>query len=133
MKNLDFGGDFGGKNNTRKCYVADVTIRLNKGSMLANGGNREAVVFRFYNDAWRKIVNKGEHMVFAYDEKDNRIYYKEASAIDGYKLVRNGKSNITSVTKTISNREWWIPHIGDYVLSYDKEEKLYYIDLNKKK
>lgn len=128
MKNLDFGV----KKQPRTNYKADVAVRINKNGLLANGEYRYCVAFRFYNDSAKKIVNKEEHVAFAIDSEDNRIYFKESNSFEGYKLSRNKTTqNSLTITRTIYDMDPWEKIVGDYVLLYDRTEKLHYIDLNK--
>ncbi len=116
------------KSSTRSNPLADVCIRVNK-----NGGGRYTVVFQFDEATAKKLTSNSEYLIFAYDEENMRVYFKEATAIDGFKV---GKTNPNSPSRrmgaTVINFEMWMKFIGDYSLLYDKTEKLSYIDLTKR-
>lgn len=92
-------------------------------------------MFRFYGDSHKKIVNNNDYLVFAIEESLMRIYFKESNPIEGYKVV-DTNSRVESTSKTVSvtitDSDFWENCIGDYDLHYDREEKLYYIDLAQK-
>lgn len=120
------------KNYTRRNYDSDCSIRI-------NGGDRSSsssLVFRFYNGSEKKFNNGSEYVLFTTNEEGDRVYFASSDSINGYKLFDTNKSAAQS--KTLQRKfssaaiKVWIPRVGDYNILYDKEEKCYYIDLNRK-
>jgi len=103
--------------------TCDVSIRLSDPKAKKQNTN-----FRFRNGCYKKITNT-LFMVVAYFE--NRVYFKESHEGIGVKLTGPAKTN-DSLSITISGiSEKAIE--GDYDLKYDREENLYYIDMNENK
>jgi len=122
------------KNKTRKVSTKEVAIRLNLSGAHASGEKRHNVAFRFYDGCHKKICADSEYMVYAVDELSNRIYFKEANAIEGYKVgnICNSAMSSKTVCVAVNNTDFWNNCVGDYNLLYDRNEKLYYIDYSKK-
>lgn len=123
------------KSHTRKAATKEVVVRLNLSGAFANGEKRYNVVFRFYEDSYKKICRDTEYMVYAIDAMNSRIYFKESNAIDGYKITyTNAHSATTSkrVCVSVNNVDFWNSCVGDYNLLFDRNEGLYYIDFSKK-
>ena len=123
------------KQRSRNNAAKEVSVRLNRAGLSSSGEEKQAIVFRFYGDSHKKIVNNNDYMVFAIEESLMRVYFKESNPIEGYKVIAtNPRAESTSktVAVTITNPAFWEDCIGDYDLHYDRDEKLYYIDLAQK-
>ena len=92
----------------------------------------------FYRGAYRKISTRFEYVTFAFGNRNTRLYICEAeNGHDGYKLtVVNGHAISTDARRISCKNDMLGPNIaaliGDYILEWDKDKKLYYIDLTKK-
>lgn len=81
---------------------------------------------RFRNTSFNKITTNRK-IVYAVNGK--RIYFKQGDGRNGFSLNSFNVDNTSCSTMfSLLDDE----HAGDYMLEYDKAEKLYYIDINKK-
>lgn len=102
---------------TFKRESADVTISIIQCDTAENGIMTR---FAFKNNCQFKLTTNG-YIVFALE--NNRIYFKEANADEGFKL-----SYMNSINTLVDLSEFK----GGYMLNYDESLNLYYIDLSKK-
>ena len=114
---------------------ADIFIVMNKCGLAANGMPRYSLVFRFSPDAVKKVAPRSAYSNAAIAEDLHRIYFREDRAGTGKKLSNtstNGKNREMRFTITADDREKLKPITGAYLLLYDKEKNLYYIDWTQK-
>lgn len=110
-----------------------VTLSINKGGAFADGTKRYQIVFYFYEGEHEKITCN-LRMMYQRDTERDRIYFVQGSETTGYKLtpLKTGTSCKFTGAVDPADYESWEKAKGSYNLLYDKEEKLYYIDLNRK-
>ena len=91
---------------------------------------KETSVISFRNRSHAKITQK-EHMVFAV--LGTKLYFKEASVREGYKLTTFNKDKSSCHIK-IDSRVVKITDLeaGEYMLEWDKHVECYYVDINNK-
>ena len=102
--------------------TADVSISVSK--------NRDKfqTCFYFRNNCEKRITGT-EFIKAGIDEEQKRIYFIAADDKQGYKLfAKNG-----AITKTFKIYVEWRDFIGDYDLSFDNKENLWFVDMRKKK
>lgn len=80
----------------------------------------------FYADAHKKITST-EYMMFGFDFKSNRIYFRAGTSVNGYKLYYMGRYPHIRAKNDFSAKLRSV--IGVYDLLYDEEQYLYYIQL----
>lgn len=129
MKNINWIGrrTSGGSLNT------DVLISVNAGGVQSNGVRRYRLSFRFTDDGAKKISQPSGVIRFGLFEEDDacRVYFAPCGPGEGLKLSK-GKNTyvVSSCFDNDSDRFFWGQRTGGYNLFYDREEKLYYVDLN---
>ena len=114
---------------------SEVLIVMNKCGLTANGTPRFTLVFRFSPDAIKKVSPRSSYSNAAIAEESHRIYFREDRAGTGKKLSNtstNGKNREMKFTVSASDRERLKPIEGSYLLLYDNEKNLYYIDYQQK-
>ena len=122
-----------GKVSTRRNTNYDCSVRLN-----GNGDKAHSfsVVFRFYDGVEKKFSNGSDYVLFTTNDDGTRVYFIGSDAINGYKISKANKAICESKSMqrkiTDEQKKVWLPRVGDYNILYDKEEKLYYIDLDRK-
>lgn len=82
----------------------------------------------FRNNCEKKIT-KGDYAVVGY--ADSKLFFKGSDEMDGLKFTQTNKTGNRYLR--INNSEVYESlklHSGEYELFFDKESKLYYIDLN---
>lgn len=81
----------------------------------------------FYNK-WAQAISKSGYVVIAVDE--NRMYFKEATAMDGWIMSKTKNDNIKVASIQNENIYRWIEDggIGTYEFKHDDELDLYYIE-----
>lgn len=105
--------------------VCDVSVTAHN---LGKKGCRTCFTFR--NDSWQ-IVTTNEYVNIGIDkEKPNRLYFAQGEHGIGYKLWTQGSVKSRYLT---ASPELVKTFAGDYNLFFDTQNKLYYIDTNKKK
>lgn len=145
MKNINTennqGLNWGGIGSSRRAgrdhmgENADILIVMNKCGLSANGTPRFSLVFRFSHDAVKKVSPRSAYSNAAIVEDLHRIYFREDRAGTGKKLTNtstNGKNREIRFTVSASDREELKPIEGSYLLLYDNEKNLYYIDWTQK-
>lgn len=112
-----------GKGNSTAGTVgsADVTITLSAETTKITKTN-----FRFRNECFKKIAKSG-YIVFAIN--NNKVYFNESTESRGFKLTNISKLGDKASFQCNGLKE---PIVGNYDLEYDKVNKLYFIDLEKK-
>jgi hypothetical protein len=121
------------KTSTRRNINYDCSVRLN-----GNGDKAHSVsvVFRFYDGVEKKFINGSDYMLFTTNDEGNRVYFIGSDPINGYKIYKTNKATDDSKSMqrkiTEAQKKVWLSRVGDYNILYDKEEKLYYIDLDRK-
>ena len=104
----------------------DIRLKLRKAGLSADGNLRWQLVFGLYDGANMKITATGYAAVDV-DWDESRVYFVEAEANEGWKLV-DGKS-VSELSLTVYDHDTWEPYEGEYVLLKDKASNDYYIDL----
>lgn len=104
----------------------DVRLKLRKAGLSAEGEQRWQLVFGLYDSANVKITATG-YAAIDVDWEESRVYFVEADAMEGWKLV-DGKS-VSEFSLTVYDYKAWRPYEGEYVLLKDKASNDYYIDL----
>ncbi len=131
-------GKFGSSTRAGRDHMgenADVLIVMNKCGLAANGTPRFALVFRYSPEAVKKISPRSSYSNAAIVEESHRIYFREDRAGTGKKLSNtstNGKNREMRFTVSASDREKLKPIEGSYLLLYDNEKNLYYVDYQQK-
>lgn len=110
-----------------------VTLRINKGGAFADGTKRYQIAFYFYKGEHEKITCN-LRMMYQRDTERDRIYFAQGSEATGYKLTPSKTGTYCKFVGAVdpADYESWEKAKGSYNLLYDKEEKLYYIDLNRR-
>jgi len=104
----------------------DVYVSVCKGDSV----HKNAVIICVKNGKMLDITST-EYAVFGFD--GNRIYFKEADSYYGYKAVVQTKNpNILPSFSLKTVDEYAVDKakdfVGSYILEYDEENKLYYIE-----
>lgn len=120
------------KQKTRENTAYEVAFRINSGGLSSSGAPRYSFVFRFSEDSLKKVTANSNYLVYAIDLERERVYFKEADRITGFKIsqIKRGSPYIQC---SADNPDAMRKYIGNYNLVFDHEEKLYYIDFSKKR
>ena len=83
--------------------------------------------FTYYNK-WAEAISKTGYVVIAID--DNRLYFKEASDMDGWFMSKTNYKATKVVSVQNENIYHWIEDggIGSYEFKHDDQLDLYYIE-----
>ena len=111
----------------------DVLISVNASGNTAKGNRRYRLSFRFTEDGAKKISRPNGVIRFGLYEEDKlcRAYFAPCDPGEGLKLSKGQNTYIVSASfNNDSDRFFWAQHTGGYNLLYDREEELYYVDLN---
>ena len=115
-----------GKGAKRK---KEVSIRLNKSGLSADGAQRWVVCARFTPEA-RPKISSTDWCVPELDREAKRLYFVTATEEEGYKLTASRAVNTyKSISFSVPDVEEWRKFEGLYDLKKDVAENLYYIDL----
>lgn len=108
-------------------HGSDISITMTEGNL-----GKQRITFILRNNCYAKLT-KNEHVVIAIS--GTRVYFKEASPAEGFKLTCFNKSrsncNFRVSTDIVPLSEKGV-ELGDYRLMFDPMVKLYYIDIAKK-
>lgn len=114
-------------NKTATGFGADVSVSQH----LYKKGKDPRTVITFRNSCYAKVT-KNMHLVFL--PVGTRLYMREASPTEGFKLTSFSKDNSSCHTYTLSKvLPVEVIEVGNYDLEYDKECGYYYIDIAHKK
>ena len=114
------------KTRSRSNPGKDVTLKVERSGLTANGAQRYVVTFRFYNSSEKKITNTG-YAAADIDREVRRVYFVEADASEGWKMI--GDRNVRTLSFTVTDKEEWAAYEGEYNLLKDSSTGEYYIDL----
>lgn len=99
----------------------DVSIRREKWQ------NESKTSITFYNNSYAKITKSG---FIACAVHESRLYFKECDKVSGYQLTSFSKDKSRCNFKL---KEKYLPvtsiESGNYILQWDAENRLYYIDV----
>ena len=110
----------------------DVSLKLNKSGLSADGRQRWVVAVRFANDSHLKASNT-EYVAIEIDDVKGRMYFISSNNSEGFKLCVNNKNSKTkNISFSIDDIREWEAHEGVYDMLHDDAERLYYIDFAKK-
>lgn len=101
--------------------ASDITI-----SSAKTKNDRKQTNLTFRNNCFLKIA-AGDYIVLAVTK--TRVYFKEATAKDGFKLSKKYESASSRYVRTVLDLS---EYVGDYSLSYDGRLKAHYIDVTEK-
>ena len=107
----------------------EVSLRINKSGLSADGKQRFVVAVRFTADAAKKASGSG-YVAVEIDDETNRLYFVTASPSDGYKLIVSSKNgSAKSITFAVGCIDEWEALVGEYDLKKDVSDNSYYIDI----
>ena len=110
----------------------EVSLRINKSGLNADGSQRWVVAVRFANESYKKASNTN-YVAIEIDDELQRMYFLSSNNEEGYKLTCNKpESNIRNLSFAIDDAEEWKMHEGTYDLLIDSLEHIYYIDFAKR-
>ena len=115
------------KNSTFYSSKKDVSIHSGN-----NKGDSTSANLVFRNACFHKISPNTGYVV--YSVKGSRVYFKEASSREGFKLSKSHKVEENNRYMTFKStmhpalNEWCLSNEGDYDLMWDKGYGLWYID-----
>ena len=103
-------------------FIGDIIIRKSNSSHKNND-----TAIRFKKGLSKRITNT-QYIIIGF--VGTRLYFKEATSEKGWKIVTSSGSEFTK----ISGRKLPLTKIeeGRYWLRFDREEKLYFIDISEK-
>lgn len=136
-KNLNWGLGLNGIRTGRNHMgnKSEVYIVINKSGLSATGKPRYALVFRFSPEAAKKIAPRSAYAQAALDEPSHRIYFREDRAGTGKKLSTTsakGTNKDLRFTVNETEKKFFQLLVGSYLLLFDTERSLYYIDWEQK-
>lgn len=110
----------------------DVKVTINKnGKSRKTGEVLHAVAIRFMNESFKKVTANG-YVSIGFDLDLGRVYFSTAEGKTGFKLTQNSKGDkVRYLQLSAKNGIDWHGHTGEYDLTYDADNKLYYIDISK--
>lgn len=114
---------------------SEVFVVINKSGLSATGSPRHSLVFRFSPEAAKKISPRSAYAQAAMDEASHRIYFREDRAGTGKKLsATSPKGSNKDLRFTINDveKKFFQQVVGSYLLLFDTERNLYYIDWEQK-
>ena len=107
----------------------EVSLRVNKSGLSADGNQRYVIAIRFAESAIKK-ASSSQYVAVEVDDETNRLYFVTAEQNEGYKLTASGKgAKVKSITFSVRNIESWRPLVGDYDMKKDVSDNTYYIDI----
>ena len=110
---------------------SEVFVCINASGRLANSEPRFSLVFRFSPEAIKKISPRSSYSNAALVEELHRIYFREDRAGTGKKLSKtSAQGNKREIRFTIHENEksQFQKLVGSYLLCFDSDLNLYYID-----
>lgn len=108
----------------------DVRLSTRSNGLGADGTQRWAVVFAFYNESEKKVTSTS-YIAFDTDFDANRVYFVGSDEKEGWKLI--GDKSVREISPTIRDRDEWDRFAGEYNLLKDTASNDYYIDLVRRK
>ena len=106
----------------------DVRLSIHNGG----SGNSSAFVATFYNGS-HKMVSTTEYIIPSLDVEVNRLYFETGNSANGFKISAGStKQAAPKIRFAIKNVDEWKGRVGTFNLSFDTNERLYYVDLNNK-
>lgn len=111
-------------------HNCDVLVSVIKNGTTKSGAEELATAIRFYRNAEQKISNTGRLQV-GIDEEEKRIYFASTDGANGYKL--SGRKNTKVIQFKPDDMQKWQSYMGEYMLLQDPVNKLFYIDISKRK
>lgn len=104
----------------------DVSVCINKAGS-KNEPDRQSLVFRFSMNAANKIAPNSEYASYGFDNESKRVYFISREPANGFKLSKRGRRRV--MTSGVFDMNIYGFITGDYTLYFDRERKLFYIDV----
>ena len=108
---------------TKSADDADVYIRFAENTTKSY----TALVFKFSPEAKKILFRDSVYVTDGYDRATNRLYFKPSDRENGFKLGKIG--NVYRTARKALDEDFLI---GDYRIFYDRDNSLYYADIEKK-
>lgn len=142
MKNINMTGsasswNWGLNNGSRRTgrdhmgKKSEVFVCINRSGYTSNKTLRWSLVFRFSPEAINKISPRSSYANAAKRDDLHRVYFREDRAGTGKKLSNSsakGKNREMRFTIWDDEKKDFDKIVGSYLLCFDNDEHLYYID-----